>query len=106
MLSGAVPYPREFAERYVNAGYWRPETLGGLLREQSLKFAERNAVASKTRSLRYDELNLLSDRLALHLLEKGFRPGDIVLLQLPNIWEFYVIFLALAKIGVLPVMCL
>ncbi|MBI3935308.1 MAG: AMP-binding protein, partial [Acidobacteria bacterium] len=106
MLEGCTPYPKEFAERYIRDGYWPSQTLGGLLHESAQKFSGRVAVSDVTRKLSYLELDKLSDRLALHLLHHGFQPRDIVLLQLPNTWEFSVIFFALMKIGVLPVMCL
>lgn len=106
MLDGCTPYPREFAERYKREGYWRAWTLGDLLRDSAQRFASRVAVSDQSRQLSFPELNQLSDRLALHLLRQGFQPRDIVLLQLPNTWEFSVVFFALMKIGVLPVMCL
>jgi 2,3-dihydroxybenzoate-AMP ligase len=106
MLEGCTPYPQEFAERYVREGYWRAETLGDLLNASARNFAARGAVSDASRSLSYLELDQLADRLALRLLHHGFQPRDIVVLQLPNTWEFGVIFFALMKIGVIPVMCL
>ncbi len=106
MLEGCTPYPDEVAERYKRDGIWRPQTLGELLEETTARFPDRLAVAAKNRRLNYSELNQLSDRLALHLLEQGLRSRDIVLLQLPNVWEFNVVFFALMKIGVMPVLCL
>ncbi|MSO21052.1 MAG: (2,3-dihydroxybenzoyl)adenylate synthase [Acidobacteria bacterium] len=106
MLEGCTPYPAEVAERYKRDGIWQPQTLGELLEETTARFPEHFAVAAKNRRINYSELNQLSDRLALHLLDQGLRPRDIVLLQLPNVWEFNVVFFALMKIGVMPVLCL
>ena len=103
MLAGCTPYPQEFADRYLRQGYWRPQALGDLLRESARKFFARVAICDATRRLSYAELDQLSDRLALHLLRHGFQPRDVVLLQLPNTWEFSVVFFALMKIGVIPV---
>jgi len=106
VLAGCTPYPQEFADRYLRQGYWRPQALGDLLRESARKFSARVAICDATRRLSYAELDQLSDRLALHLLRHGLQPRDVVLLQLPNTWEFSVVFFALMKIGVIPVMCL
>lgn len=54
----------------------------------------------------YGDIKLASDRLALHFLDMGLKKGDRVILQLPNICEFVFIWIALQKIGVIPVMCL
>ena len=106
MLPGCTPYPEEFAREYICRGYWKDQTLGDLLEQAARRFPERPAVMDRSHTLTYSDWNFLSNRLALHLLERGFRPGDIVLLQVPNIWEFNVLLFALLKIGVLPVMCL
>jgi 2,3-dihydroxybenzoate-AMP ligase len=106
MLEGCTPYPEEFVREYISRGYWKDQTLGDLLEQSVRDFSERPAVTDRSRTLTYSEWNFLSNRLALHLLDRGFRPGDIVLLQIPNIWEFNVLLFALLKIGVLPVMCL
>lgn len=106
MLEGCTPYPEEFVKEYKCRGYWKDQTLGDLLEQSARAFPERPGVTDRSRTLTYSEWNLLSNRLALHLLDRGFRPGDIVLLQVPNVWEFNVLFFALLKIGVLPVMCL
>ena len=106
MLEGCTPWPDEFMCEYIRRGYWKDQTLGDLLEQSARAFSERPGVTDLSRTLTYSEWNLLSNRLALHLLDRGFKPGDIVLLQVPNIWEFNVLFFALLKIGVLPVMCL
>ncbi|VTR59478.1 2,3-dihydroxybenzoate-AMP ligase [Serratia fonticola] len=45
----------------------------------------------------------LSDRLGAALLRRGLQSGDTALVQLGNVVEFYVVFFALLKIGVVPV---
>ncbi|MDW8223639.1 MAG: AMP-binding protein [Gemmatales bacterium] len=47
----------------------------------------------------YAELDALSNRLASALARLGVRRGDRVLLRLPNIPEFYIAALAIAKLG-------
>lgn len=106
MLEGCTPYPPDVSDRYVREGYWRPETLGDLLEKAARVWPQQTAVADGARRMSYAELNALSNRLALHFLDRGLKPRDIVLLQIPNRWEFAAVFFALQKIGVLPVLCL
>jgi acetyl-CoA synthetase len=57
-----------------------------------------NAVGA-TRTITYAELDELSTRLARSLQRLGVRRGDRVFLRLPNIPEFYVAALGVAKLG-------
>jgi benzoate-CoA ligase family protein len=55
--------------------------------------------AHARRSLSYSELDAGSSRLASSLAELGVQRGDRVFLRLPNIPEFYLAALAVAKLG-------
>jgi acetyl-CoA synthetase len=52
-----------------------------------------------SRSLSYSELDAASSRLASSLERLGVKRGDRVFLRLPNIPEFYIAALAVAKLG-------
>jgi len=106
MLDGCTPWPEEFVRRYLHQGFWEATTLADLLDQAARAFPERIFVSDGGKKLTYSEVSRLANHLAFHLLDRGFQPRDIVLLQLPNIWEFVVVFFALQKIGVIPVMCL
>jgi acetyl-CoA synthetase len=56
-------------------------------------------VAGASRSLSYSDLDALTNRLASSLARLGVKRGDRVFLRLPNIPEFYVAALAIAKLG-------
>lgn len=58
-------------------------------------YQERDTREVKT----YQEIAELSDRLAAGLLKLGINKGDVVSYQLPNWWEFVVIYLACMRIG-------
>ena len=55
--------------------------------------------ARASRSLSYSELDAVTSRLASSLGRLGVKRGDRVFLRLPNIPEFYVAALAVAKLG-------
>lgn len=52
-----------------------------------------------TRRLTYRELATLADRVAVGLSRLGIERNDVVSCQLPNWWEFTVIYLACSRIG-------
>jgi 2,3-dihydroxybenzoate-AMP ligase len=99
VLEGVVPFPPEFAKRYREKGYWLDKTLAQEYRVAFDKYETRVALIDRDRSITYGELDRLSDNLALNLLEAGFRPLDRFVVQLPNVAEFVVLYLALQKIG-------
>ena len=51
-------------------------------------------------------MNARAANLALNLLDLGLKPLDRVVVQLPNRIQFAYLYLALQKIGVIPVMAL
>jgi 2,3-dihydroxybenzoate-AMP ligase len=106
VLEGVVPFPPEFAKRYREKGYWIDKTLAQEYRIAFEKYADRIALLDRDRSITYAELDWMSDNLALNLLEIGFKPLDRVVVQLPNVAEFVVLYLALQKIGGIPIAAL
>jgi 2,3-dihydroxybenzoate-AMP ligase len=99
VLEGVVPFPPDFAKRYRQKGYWLDRTLAQEYRIAFDKYEKRVALLDRDRSITYGDLDRMSDNLALNLLEAGFQSLDRVVLQLPNVSEFVVLYLALQKIG-------
>ena len=107
MLDGFTPWPVELVKRYKEEGYWEGRTLGEMLDEAADKYGPREAVVGDDGTrYTYNELKRLSDRVALHLLEMGLKPKDRVLVQLHNVPEFVVLYFAMEKAALIPVMCL
>ncbi|PSK28306.1 AMP-binding protein, partial [Nocardia seriolae] len=102
---GFVPFPAELAERYRAAGYWAGRPLGELLRDAARQWPERPALLGDT-STTYAELDRAADRMAHGLLGLGIRPGDRVVVQLPNVPEFIEILFGLLRAGIIPVLTL
>ncbi|MEU5400379.1 (2,3-dihydroxybenzoyl)adenylate synthase [Streptomyces sp. NPDC005963] len=106
-------WPAEFADRYRAAGWWRGETFGRMLRERAAEHPERIAIVDPTggpdggrRTWTYGELDLRADRLAAGFISRGISKGDRVVVQLPNVAEFFEVVFALFRIGALPVFAL
>ncbi|WP_326764158.1 (2,3-dihydroxybenzoyl)adenylate synthase [Streptomyces sp. NBC_01591] len=107
-LDDAPTWPAEFAERYRAAGWWRGETFGAMLRERAAAHPDRIAVVDPVAETRwsYAELDRRADRLAAGFLARNITKGDRVVVQLPNVAEFFEVVFALFRIGALPVFAL
>ncbi|MFI7445160.1 (2,3-dihydroxybenzoyl)adenylate synthase [Nonomuraea indica] len=112
MMPGCVPWPPEVARRYREEGLWRGETLGDLLRRSAREHGDRTAVVAAAHGgsgpvrWSYRELDERADRLAAGLRASGVRPGDRVLVQLPNVPELVELCFALFRTGAAPVLAL
>ena len=106
MLEGFVPFPDEKARRYREKGYWVDKTLGEEFDEAVARYADRVALACEGEHVTYRELGERATRLALHLVDRGLRPYDRMILQLPNQLEFAYVYFAALKIGVIPILAL
>ncbi|MFI8830178.1 (2,3-dihydroxybenzoyl)adenylate synthase [Streptomyces afghaniensis] len=106
VLDGCTPWPEEFAARYREAGYWRGETFDQLVRAWTRAHPHRTALVHGERRLDRAELERSADRVARRLTGLGVRAGDRVVLQLPNVPEFFTTFFALQRLGAIPVLAL
>ena len=106
MLEGVVPFPPEYQKLYRDKGYWKDRSLRDELQPCLDKFADRVAVIDETGQYTYGELDRLSTNLALNLVELGLQPLDRVVIQLPNVREFAVLYVALQKAGCIPIAAL
>ncbi|MFC8761323.1 AMP-binding protein [Streptomyces sp. NPDC057193] len=101
----ATADPEERAAEYRRRGWWRDETFlddlhrQARLRPHRLAIAGRRVAESRTDTLDYAELNRLTDRFALALLELGVERGDFVAVQLPNRWEMVPLIFASIRVG-------
>jgi 2,3-dihydroxybenzoate-AMP ligase len=106
MLEGVVGFPPEFAQRYRERGYWADKSLAEEFKVVFERNGDRVALIDGERSITYSELDLLSSNLALNLLDLGLRPLERVVVQLPNVAEFVILYFGLQKIGCIPIAAL
>ncbi len=106
MLEGVVPFPPEFQRLYRERGYWQDKSLAQEFSFVFARYAERVALIDRDRQLTFAELDRLSSNLALNLLSLGLQPLDRVVVQLPNVTEFVILYFALQKIGCIPIAAL
>lgn len=89
----------------VEAGHWRDVTINDALDaavaarpDTPAVIAHRHATGQEE-TLTFAELARLADRVAVGLHRLGVRSSDVVAVQLPNWWQFTVMYLACARIG-------
>ncbi len=102
----AQTWPAARVARYRAAGYWRGETLPGMLRERAGAYADDVAVVGGEVRLTYAQLWEQSGRIGAGLLARGLHPGDRVVVQLRNSADFIAVVFGLFRAGLIPVYAL
>ena len=91
--------PAPLEQHYREVGYWNDDTLYQLLAECARSTPDKPAIMTEESQLTYAEWHDRVLRLAGALQELGVDKGDVVAVQLPNIPEFPIAFLAIAALG-------
>ena len=102
----AQNWPAARVARYRAAGYWRGETLPGMLRARAETYADDVAVVGGEVRLTYAQLWQQAGRIGAGLLARGLRPGDRVVVQLGNTADFIPVVFGLFRAGLIPVYAL
>jgi 2,3-dihydroxybenzoate-AMP ligase len=105
-MEGCVSWPADVAERYRREGHWAGITIGQMFEASVRAHGSRTALVAGKQRLTYTELDALVQRVAGHLLRLGFATYERVILQLPNVAEFVIVYFACQRIGVIPLTCL
>jgi 2,3-dihydroxybenzoate-AMP ligase len=106
VLPGCVPWPEDLARAYREKGYWRDVSLPRYFTNLVARAPGRLAITDGERRFALGDIWIRSERLAAHLYGIGLRSRQIVVFQLPNSAEFLIAFLALTRIGTIPVLAL
>ncbi|KKD01599.1 (2,3-dihydroxybenzoyl)adenylate synthase [Photobacterium halotolerans] len=103
MSIALTPWPPALAEQYRRKGYWTDVPMTDILTRHQDERADHRALVCGERSWTYRQLEQDAEQLAASLLQLGVKSGDTALVHLPNVAEFYIVFFALMKVGVVPV---
>jgi 2,3-dihydroxybenzoate-AMP ligase len=106
MLEGYTPFPSEFAERYIRAGFWRAETIPLAIVRAANQRPDAIALTDPTRSITNAQLLDEAGKLAALLDREGIVRGDRVVIQLPNCIDFATFTVACLEVGAIPIMAL
>lgn len=100
--------PQSLINYYTERGWWGQETLHHLLKNAVRDSSDQIALADppnrsdlvggEPKRLKYAELEAKVNALAATLFRMGLRKGNIVLLQMPNVVEIVLVYLAAARL--------
>lgn len=98
-LRNSVRYDPAIEQTFRKSGLWAEDTLSRWLSRAVAEAGDRPALVTSERTITYREFADRVARVANSLLRIGIEAGDVVAVQLPNIPEFMILYLALARIG-------
>ena len=103
--------PETRIKEYTDNGWWNSETLYSLFTEACSQSGDKEALVdapnrnlftnSESRRLSFLDVKNEVDNYASILFELGFRKDDKIILQLPNIVELAILYIALSKLGII-----
>jgi fatty-acyl-CoA synthase len=107
-VSDSAVVPRELTQQRLNrgyaliAGYRRDQhySVADLLEARAVDAAARPFIVFEGRSVSFGEMNALASRVAHAALAAGLKSGDVVALSMDNRPEFPMVWLGLAKAGI------
>ncbi len=105
MIPGAIPWPKEWEEKYMRE-CWPNKTFGQVFLESVVKNSDRIALVECDIRVTYRELGEKVKKLACGLMNLGLKPAERVMFQLPNSLEFFYGYWACHLAGLISVMCL
>lgn len=76
------------------------KNLSDYVREHAVNFSDRAALVYQGATITYSQLNSQANQLAHILLQQGLKSGDVLAIQMPNVPQYVVAFIAAARLGI------
>lgn len=95
-----VRFSQQLIDEYVAKGYWNEITMVDIFEEDAKNYPYKEAVVDSNRRLTWLEVKQYSDRLAVKFLELGIERDQIIVVQLLNTVDAFVLQVAFRKAGV------
>ncbi len=102
-VSGPVSDQMLRSAEYRAAGYWDDETLPGIVDRWADDDPDRPYLSDGVGAYTYGEFRARAWAVAAALTARGVRPGDRIAVQLPNWNEFFLVYAACARLGVVMI---
>ena len=84
---------------FIAQGWWRDDTLTKWVARHATERPDAPAIVHAGASISWATLGARVEGFAAGLFRLGVRPGDVVAVQLPNVPEFVVAYLAVCRLG-------
>ena len=98
-LRAAMDFDPQQVSEYLRRGWWRDDTLSGWVARHARERPEAPALIHGSVTISWCELADQAARLAEGLRRAGVARGEVVAVQLPNIVEFVIAYLAICRLG-------
>lgn len=98
-LRAALAFDPQRAREYVARGWWRDDTLTGWLARHAAERPDAPALVHGNDVISWRSLQARTERLAGALAAAGVAKGEVVAVQLPNVAEFVIAYLAICRLG-------
>ncbi len=98
-LRAAMSFDAKHAREFVQSGLWRDDTLTSWLARHVAERPDAAAIIHADQSISWRALQARVERLAGALHAVGVVKGEVVAVQLPNVAEFLITYLALGRLG-------
>lgn len=94
-------FGQDLIDDYVAKGLWDAESWVDVLRRNAKRYPNKEALVDSKTRLTWSELDRLSERIALGLLELGINRDEAVVVQIASSVENVVLRMAFQKVGIL-----
>tara|TARA_B100000315_G_scaffold68926_1_gene62820 strand:+ start:702 stop:2309 length:1608 start_codon:yes stop_codon:yes gene_type:complete len=101
-LNSALNYSAKDRKEFLEAGWWNDDTPNKWVAKWAAERPDAPIAISMDQTLTYKEVEERANRFAAGLLALGFKKGDVIGFQLPNIPEILVAYLGIQAIGAVP----
>jgi non-ribosomal peptide synthetase component E (peptide arylation enzyme) len=98
-LRAALKFDPSRAAEFAARGWWRDDTLAQWLDRHAQARPDAPALVHAGAAVSWQELAGRVNRFAAGLHAAGIAPGSVVAVQLPNVPEFVVAYLAISRLG-------
>ena len=103
-LRDGLHYPPGWADQWIGAGIWDDQRPHQWVAKWAAETPDAPAMVGANHHVTYAEFHERTRRVAGGLLAAGFRKGDTIGLQLPNVPEMLIAWHAIQSIGAAPIM--
>jgi non-ribosomal peptide synthetase component E (peptide arylation enzyme) len=94
-------YTPQLIEEYTRRGFWEDTTFSKICDQNARDFPNKEALVDSRTRLTWAQVKQQMDRLALKFLEMGFKRNEMIVIQLPNCVELWILRVACEKAGLL-----
>ena len=94
-----IRYTKEMFDRLTKEGYWGEAV--DYVQENARKYPDKEALVDSKSRLTFSQVKEKSDCLAFGFLEMGLKKDQRILIQIPNVVEYFIVRSALKKAGLI-----